>query len=447
MNDVQKKVLKTIYIGQNINKYGILKSDINDEVSINYLIDENMIKYNHWYFDLYITTKKGNNIMKIHINKLIEENLNLIDEEFLKYPKKLISFCINRIVKKTLVYPLTKPVLSDSWEDALLTNSKIWVEWISILTFLEKHGLSIAVHDYSSSSGGEILGLSYIISPEIQTFLVEKYLSSDFSPSHERLLKLYPFFLKVSRILNYTDKDVIKNLYFRLLSECDTSENDVYSIVKDMSKYKITSKYNGIMSDDIPFDILDFKRYLQYLRKYLIDNSASLLIGKKVKLRTYEVVRDYPALSEIKSNLGFLSNKEIGDFYTYVSDLERKIRDFIKIKLGKKWYKRIETNLPIVIKKWEEKKNKEAKWGIKPEDEAINYSDFGDYIQIFTKYDRIFTDGESDLNNVIVHLSQWYVHGRNPIMHARTIDIQKYFITVNANDFLTHWMERKMIDR
>ena len=123
--------------------------------------------------------------------------------------------------------------------------------------------------------------------------------------------------------------------------------------------------------------------------------------------------------------------------------LERRLRYFIKEKLGKGWMKRVENDLPNIPNNWEEKKRRDERWGLESEKDLMNYADLGDYIQVIKKYDRVFTDGEDDLGAIITHLQIWYNHGRNPVMHARTVNRQKYYTTLSAIDFLCEWMRRK----
>lgn len=146
--------------------------------------------------------------------------------------------------------------------------------------------------------------------------------------------------------------------------------------------------------------------------------------------------------TEVKMEHGFLDSGELGNFYILISDFERQLREVIKEKLGKGWIKRIENDLPNILKNWDEKRRKDTRWGIESEKDLINYSDLGDYIEILKKYKRMFSLGDDDMGDIIAHLKIWYNHGRNPIMHARTINKQKYFTSKSAIDFLYEWMNR-----
>ena len=66
-----------------------------------------------------------------------------------------------------------------------------------------------------------------------------------------------------------------------------------------------------------------------------------------------------PSLSEVSSESAILDDKELGDFYVMVSNLQRQIREFLKEKLGTSWEDRIENELPKVRESWREQRNKE----------------------------------------------------------------------------------------
>lgn len=72
----------------------------------------------------------------------------------------------------------------------------------------------------------------------------------------------------------------------------------------------------------------------------------------------------------------------------------------------------------------------------------MNYSDLGDYIEIIKKYNRIFSNGNEELNRIINQLTTWYNFGRNLIMHSRPLNIKKYYVTKAAIDYLQEWIRR-----
>ena len=138
-----------------------------------------------------------------------------------------------------------------------------------------------------------------------------------------------------------------------------------------------------------------------------------------------------------------LSPEDLGEFYILISSFERELRNFLKEKIGKGWVKRLRHDLGSVIERWEERKNNDAKWGIEPERELINYADLTDYVQIVTKYRRIFAESDEELSRVRHFLEQLANYGRNPLMHCRTLDLKKYYTTEAAVDYLQEWIKRR----
>lgn len=134
--------------------------------------------------------------------------------------------------------------------------------------------------------------------------------------------------------------------------------------------------------------------------------------------------------------------EDLGNFYVLVSSFERKIRKFIKERMGKGWVKRLKKELPAIIEKWKERERADINWGIDPEKELINYADISDYISLVERYHRMFTESDEELNLVKSQLRMFANYGRNPIMHCRTLDLRKYYTTEAAISFLQQWIKR-----
>jgi hypothetical protein len=160
--------------------------------------------------------------------------------------------------------------------------------------------------------------------------------------------------------------------------------------------------------------------------------SAEVTPVSKVTLLTPEQTPITPSLSP----------EESGSFYLLISSFERELRNFIKEKMGKGWIKRLKRELPAIIEKWEKRKNADVKWGIEAEKQLINYADVTDYMQIVKRYGRIFTKSDEELSDVTTHLKDFANYGRNPLMHCRTLDQQKYYTTKSVIDFLKEWIKR-----
>lgn len=150
---------------------------------------------------------------------------------------------------------------------------------------------------------------------------------------------------------------------------------------------------------------------------------------------------------EIQPSLEPLSDpKVLGDFCILVSSFERDLRNFIKEKLGKGYFKRLSNEgLRKVVDDWRKRKKRDQDWGIEAEPELINYALLSDYMEIIKRYRRMFASNEEELNDVIAHLKIFANQGRNPLMHCRTLTLQKYYATKAAIDFLRRWIERKKV--
>ena len=55
---------------------------------------------------------------------------------------------------------------------------------------------------------------------------------------------------------------------------------------------------------------------------------------------------------------------------------------------------------------------------------------------------RRFTTNDDELAIIIAQLKIWYAQGRNPLMHCRTVNMQKFLTTKSAIEYLQQWMRR-----
>lgn len=436
----EKDVLLKIYIGQNIRKEGILQSEVMEKEQIQVLLSEGLIKENHWYLDQFLTTDLGSDVGKLLIEKRIENNKQELQVELDNIPKMVVGFFIKRHISKELVFTIRKPFRPTQWEDSILADGRIWILWNEFFRSLETVGLCVRTHDYVATRGGERRDLCYVISSEMRKFLINRLSISDFAQKQEVTLKLYNVLMSTSRIL-HADIDYVRQRYYELLRDHSLAEDQLAGIVNDMNRKQITSKYRGLFSEKKPFEVMDSTSFQIYLEKNLIEPAINILLEKRGKIKEYIVVEKMPSLSQVKSEIGLL--EDLGAFYIMISSLERQLREFIKQKIGKGWMRRVRNELPDVAERWEEKKAKDEKWGIDPEEDLINYADLGDYVQIIKKFKRLFTDSDQNLSYITTRLVEWYNYGRNPIMHSRTVNMEKYYTTKSAIKYLEQWMSRK----
>lgn len=426
------EVLVKIYMGQSIRREGILQSEVQEKDQTSILISKGLIRENHWYLDQFLTTEKGSEIAEAMVKRRIEEKCEQLNAAISEIPAKVLGFFVKRYVSKSLVFITLKPSYPDSWEDSILTDSRIWILWDRFFTALFSCGLCVKTYDYVSTRGGQLRNPYYVISREIREFLVSLSTKMDFASDQENTLRLYPVLKKLERILFINDLDLVRQQYYQFLRETEVSEEQLAGIVDAMSKMGITSEYRGLLSEKKPFEIFDTSRFRVYLAKNLLEPAVNILLQQKGEIKTFIAERKIQSYEE-----------ESGRFYLTVSSFERQLRDFIKAMLGKGWDKRVENDFSKIMQEWKKRKEVDEKLGVEPENELINYADFEHYIQIIEKYDRLFTDGKEDLEDIKVKLKDWYRYGRNPIMHSRTIDRQKAETTQSAIRFLEAWMRRK----
>ena len=145
-------------------------------------------------------------------------------------------------------------------------------------------------------------------------------------------------------------------------------------------------------------------------------------------------------IKRVESNL---STENLGAFYLQISSFERKLRNFIKNMAGKGFIHGLEHDLPAVVNKWRERESADIKWGIKSEKELANYADTSDYVEIIKRYQRLFVESDQELMYVMTHLAIFAINGRNPLMHSRNLNQQKYYVTKSAIGFLSEWIKRR----
>lgn len=443
ISPLEQEVLARIYIGQNIRKEGILQSDIPAKKETQTLLSMNLIEENNWYLRQFLTTDVGSRVAKKLILERIMQTQGQLQKKISHIPKRVLGFFIARHVSKRLTFLMEKPSWSLEWEDLVLASGRIWILFDTFLKALESLGLSVRAYNYVSTRGGELRNLCYVISAEIQQSLTDRYIPFDFAPDEESTLRVFPVLMQASVILAGEDVDYVRQEFYNLLRDRSVTEKQLAAIIGETKEVGITGEYRGLFSKDKPFDIIDQKRFEMYLYENIIEPAIDVLFEQRSTLRGYVLQEEMPSLSEMKSKLGILDSQELGNFYNLVVDLEKKLREFIKWKLGRNWMKRIQSDIPVVVTNWEERRRRDENWGIDPERDIMSYADFGDYLRIIKNYGRVFSDSEDELNDAITHLKIWYNQGRNPIMHGRTVDQQRYFTAKSAVDFLLAWINRR----
>lgn len=426
------EVLVKIYIGQNIRNEGILQSEVIEKDHVLQLLSEGVILENHWYLNQFKTTEKGSEIAQAIVKKRIKEKSEQLRSKLGDIPRRVLNFFVRRYVSKNLTFRSSKPSYAYSWEDLVLTDNRIWILWDKFFMALVSLGLCVKTYDYASTRGGELRDVYYVISPEIREFIGTIFLNTDFTPDQENIVRLYPVLRKLGKIIGNSDLDLVRQQSYELLKASLVSEEQLAGIIDAMNQIKITSEYRGLLSVNKLFEISDPSRFEVYLYKNLLEPAVRILLQEKEQIQAFTSDRKIQSFEE-----------EMSQFYITVSSFERQLRDFVKTLLGKSWEKRIENDFPGIITKWRERAQIDRDLGIEPEKDLINYADLDDYTNIIKRHDRLFTDGEAELEDVRVKLKDWYRYGRNPVMHSRTCDKLKIATTESAIKFLQAWMSRR----
>lgn len=301
MSAQDQKILLKIYIGQNIRKEGILQSELYGQEQIQSLLSKNLIKENHWHLNQFLTTDEGSELGSKLVLERIKDKEEDLQNKLRDIPQRALSFFVKRHISKKLVFSTEKPRWSNLWEDHILADSRIWVLWDRLLSALEALGLCVKTYNYVSTRGGELRDLCYVLSSEVQEFLIKLHVPSDFTEKQEEILRLYPVLLSACRILTTDDLDYARQEYYELLKYHSVGEEQIAGIVNDMSEKKIASEYRGLLSESKPFDIIDQNRFKIYLEKNLIEHAVNILLEIGGEFKEYAIKEDIPSLSEVEN--------------------------------------------------------------------------------------------------------------------------------------------------
>jgi len=443
------EILRKIYVGQNIRSEGILQSDFSEygkETEI--LTKHEFIKENKWFrFTLFLTTESGSKTGKLLVENLIHDKQAQITSAILSLPHNLIGFLLFDYMAQSLTYPADKEHLFD-WREPLLADSRIWILRNKLLSKLEELELCVKTRSYVSTRRGELRGEYYVTCKEVLDFLKDctAYKGGLFGREKKTCL-LYGFFRRAKRFLQIKNIDEVRERYYDGMEELKLTEEEIEEIVNEMARKGITSKYNGLLSDVLPFCITDESRYDIYLKEHLIKPVVHFLLEKsepKIDIKAEEVAEERSeevrrVEREKMKSLGLVSREKHIRLYWEIVDFELELRQFIEKELRKKfgnlW---LEKGVPEDMRKrWSKKKQQEEKEGLEPEKEIINYADFGDYKKIITSnWKEIFEPCFKEQQKLIVRLSDLNILGRRPVMHIRSINEEKVGVTSYAIGWL-----------
>lgn len=448
------EILKRVYLGQNIRSEGILESDfLGFKKEIATLIKHGLIRENNWYsFHLYLTTEKGARIGNIIIKNRIRNKKSEITGAVLDLPHSLIGFLLFDYMAPSFIYPVGKEYPYD-WREPLLTDSRIWILRDKLLSKFEELGLTIKTYSYVSTRGGELRGEYYVTCKEVLDFLKDcTAYTGGLYGKEKKMCLLYDFLKKAKAFLRIEDINEVRERYYDEMEKLHLTKEEIENVVSELAKLKITSGFDGLLSDKLPFSINDESRYDIHLREQLVKPVIHSLLDKATKPRIDPVAEkddeekleeEYRIEREKVKSSGITSKETRLEFYDKICDFELEIRQFImeelKRELGESW---LESGVPQGIKKnWDRKKRREKNEGIEPERDLINYADFSDYKKIIlSNWDRVFGPCFKDKDALQVRFDDLNVLGRIPVMHVRSISIEKFGTTGHA----INWIRSKI---
>lgn len=445
LSNAEKDVLLKIYIAQNIRAPGVRQSDIQEKEITQSLLSHNLIAEERWYsFDVFSTTELGDKFGQEILEHRIAETRENIKKKFQELPPRVFAFIIKRFVLYDTSFTKEKPSKPTAfnywperiWEKRILSDGRIWINWLKFFDILKSFGLSVVVNSYVSTRGGELRGPYYVINGKIKDLLSKLDVGTDFNDDEVNKLKLYSFLLLSINLLlhfNFNDIDEAKTRLYELMKTYDIDEGQLGGIIMEMSKDKITSEYRGFYSETSPYDIHDENKFYEYIETNIIKPAINILFGQRSAMTNYQPFQKIKTLNEIGSELESLEQIKLS---VEINKFENGLRDFIKRKLGKGWNKRIENDLPDVMESWRRKEKDDKNAGREPEKDLINYTDFEDYIEIIKKYSGIFSSNSEDLWRIIFNLEQLKKFGRNPLFHSRIITQDDIAVARQAIKFL-----------
>jgi len=241
--------------------------------------------------------------------------------------------------------------------------------------------------------------------------------------------------LNAARELNkeeFTVRDIVKQIRNKGYI---ITENSIQKHLIGMAPNHPSSIHQPFLRDNFPvFNYLG-KGLYKINENFILEKPVEKIEVETVIVKTTDIITD--------SSPMIINPDDLGEFYILISNFEKELREIIKLKLGKGIYKRLKNELPDVLNDWEERKNNDKYWGIQHELDLINYALLTDYMMIIRKYKNIFTiGGDEELNTVLHQLKQFATYGRNPLMHCRTLSLQKYYTTISSVNYLKEWIKR-----
>lgn len=290
------KVLRIIYIGQNIRKgEGILCDDHHSRINKEFkeeadiLLEENLINQDSWYsHEFFHTTDYGSRVGKALIQNILNKG-SPIDYFLGKIPSNVLRFIIFDYIPTSLHFPVDKKIYSGDWREVYLNEPKVRSLVKKFFEKLLKEKLCVKTKQYVSTRGGKLRGDHYVISPEIQKTLQRGWNGKRGLIGKEKeKAEVFHFFREIENILDEDNVDDVRNRYFDKLQELNVSEEKIGEIVNNMREKDITTNYRGLMTEKKPFEIKNSSKYRIYTKKHLLNPALKQLLRESDRKRDKE---------------------------------------------------------------------------------------------------------------------------------------------------------------
>ncbi len=379
---------------------------------------------------MYRTTERGSKIAK----ELLEYELEAKRDQFKQIlddiPRNLLKFLLFDYFAGSLSFPveLEPSKFIFDWRGIILNESRTIIARNKILSNLEKMGFCVRAHYYVSTRKGELRGLHYVISPEIQERLltVKPELKGLEESVKKRCIIFYfltsriPHLLKASEPKNEEEINLIRQEYWNRLEDMSLTEDDIKPIIDEMGKVGITTEYRSLFSKELPFEIIDEIGYRVYLKRKLIEPVFSYLFEEcgEREIKS-EIVETKAVIEERKVELPpeIISREERLSFFDELGEFERKVRDFIVSKLGKNLQRCKDKELIDRLKK----RKMEEELLIGGSGDLIDYATIEEYARIITSSWDVFQRYFDEKDEVMIPLKLINIFARRPLAHFRAL--------------------------
>lgn len=285
--------LAQIYIGQHIrtdnqgNPQGILRYDIQSEEAVSILLENSLVEEDSWYsHNLFVTTTSGAEAGEELVRERIDEEVEDIPSQ-IGFQGQIIPFLIFDYIDDEFAFSKQKGHVRD-WREPLLEETRVRHVRNQLFEELVESGLAVETHHYVSTRGGERRGAKYVISNEVKTAIQERVwpdYQSGIGKEHRWKCEAYQLLRGAPNYLDEADVEISRERYWERLDEKPFDEEYVERVIDDLSDDAVTS-YRGLMSDSLPFEVLNESKYRIDLKQSLVEPVLDDLLGRGANEKT-----------------------------------------------------------------------------------------------------------------------------------------------------------------